>query len=132
MLVQGREEMSNLPFHPALAQLGLGYRLTAQAAKQYHKAGFTVVMQDHYYVDKLPYVLRLLASEPVQPIVLCTDADTARLRERQRQKTGYQGFDLESLHHAFMEHTPRLGLWIDNSKQTPQETVEQILRLCTP
>ena len=127
MIVCGRAEMSEAPSDEALAQLDLRYRLTAEAAKQYHRAGFTVVMQDNYYGEKLLYVLGLLAPEPVQIIVLCPGPDTVRQREQQRGKTGYHGFAVEVLHADFMANTPRIGLWIDNSGQTPQETVRQIL-----
>ncbi|MFV0399132.1 MAG: AAA family ATPase [Oscillospiraceae bacterium] len=127
MVVRGREEMSDAPTPEALSQLDLRYRLTAQAAKQYHKAGFTVVVQDNYYGDKLPYLLSLLAPEQVQVVVLCPNADTIRQREAGRGKIGYHGFSVESLYHAFMQDTPRIGLWIDNSFQTPEETVNQIM-----
>lgn len=128
MIVAGREEMTESPSKEALAQLDLRYRITAETAKQYHKEGFTVIMQDNYYGDTLQQIVDLLASESVQVIVLCPDAKTVRLREQQRDKTGYHGFSVENLFQFFMEDTPRIGLWIDNSKQTPAETVEQILR----
>lgn len=128
MILNGREEMTESPTSEAHSQLDLRYRLTAEAAKMYHQAGFTVVMQDNYYGEKLPYVLSLLAPEPVQAIVLCPNANTVQLREQQRGKIGYSGFSVESLHRSFMENTPRIGLWIDNSEQTPAETVAQILR----
>lgn len=129
MIVRGREEMSETPTGEALAQLDLRYRLAAGAAKEYHKAGFTVVMQDNYYGEKLPFVLNLLEPEPVQAIVLCPGPDVVLQRERQRGKTGYHGFSVENLYQSFMESTPRIGFWIDNSWQTPEETVEQILHI---
>ncbi len=132
MVMNGREEMSEPPTLEALSQLDLRYRLTAEAARQYHRAGFTVVIQDNYYGEKLPYVLNLLAPEPVQAVVLCPDAATIQFRENRRGKTGYHGFSVEGLHQAFMENTPRIGLWIDNSSQTPAETVEQILHAVAP
>ena len=30
-------------------------------------------------------------------------------------------------HRDFLEETPRLGLWLDSSGQTPEQTVEQIV-----
>lgn len=127
MVVCGREEMSETPTPEALAQLDLRYRLTAQAAKQYHAAGFTVVMQDNYYGEKLPYVLDLLSPERVQTIVLCPSIDTIAQREAGRKKTGYHGFSVGSLYQSFMRETPRIGLWIGNSHQQPEETVNEIL-----
>lgn len=37
--------------------------------KRYSNAGFTVIVQDNYYGEKLPYILELLAPEKVEPIV---------------------------------------------------------------
>ena len=119
--------MSERPAPEALTQLNLRYRFTAEVAKQYHSAGFTVVMQDNYYGEKLPYILDLLAPEPVQAVVLCPDAATIRKRERERGKNGYHGFSVERLYQSFMKETPRIGLWIDNSGQGPEATVRQIL-----
>ena len=34
---------------------------------------------------------------------------------------------MAELDHALREETARLGLWIDNSAQTPEETVAEIL-----
>lgn len=127
MMVKGRVEMSENPTPEALHQLDLRYRLAAHAAKEYHQAGFTVILQDNFYGDSLPYMLDLLAPEPVQVVVLCPDVETVKQRERARGKAGYHSFRVEKLHEEFMRTTPRLGLWIDNSGQTPQETVERIL-----
>ncbi|MDL2264173.1 hypothetical protein LJC31_05925 [Synergistaceae bacterium OttesenSCG-928-I11] len=104
------------------------YRLTVETAKRYHEACFTVVMQDNYYGEKLAYVLELLAPEPVQAVALCPTAEVVRQREAARGKTGYHSFSVESLHESFMMHTPRIGLWIDNGDQTPEQTVDEILR----
>lgn len=92
MIVSGREEMSERASAEALRQLDLRYRLTAPAAKGYHDAGFTVVVQDNYYGEKLPLMLELLQPVPARAIVLCPDVETVRRRERGRHKTGYTGF----------------------------------------
>ena len=44
MIVTGREEMTSQPTPQALEQLGLRYRLAAQAARGYWEAGFSVVL----------------------------------------------------------------------------------------
>ena len=45
-----------------------------------------------------------------------------------REKRGYTGLDVEPLYASFMEETPRIGFWLDNTAMTPEETVEAILR----
>lgn len=128
MIRRGREEMSQTPSKEALKQLDLRYRLTAQVAKEYHKSGFTVIAQDNYYGEKLPLFLEMLQPEPARPIILCPDINTIRQRESGRHKDAYTGFDIERLYQGFMASTPRIGIWVDSSRQTPEETVCEILK----
>ena len=126
MIVSGREEMSAAPSEEAVRQLHLRYKLTADAEKSYFDHGFSVVIQDNYYGDELNRMLNELHSYPVEVVVLCPDVETIKEREQHRGKTGYSGFAAEELYHAFMQMTPRIGFWLDNSRQTPQQTVEAI------
>lgn len=126
MIASGREEMSAQPGEEALRQLDLRYRLAAEAAKGYRDAGFAVVLQDNYYGEMLPRILELLEPAPVQVIVLCPDAETIQKREKARGKNGYTGFAVEDLYASFLVNTPRIGVWIDNSRQAPEDTVQQI------
>lgn len=127
MIVSGRADMSAQPSDEALRQLHLRYRLTAEAAKTYYDGGFSVVVQDNYYGAELTRMLELLQGYPVQTVVLCPDAETVKKRESARGKTGYTGFSVEDLHAAFLKETPRIGFWLDNSKQTPEQSAEAIL-----
>lgn len=127
MIVSGREEMSENPSEEAEIQLDLRYQLTAEVAKGYSNAGFTVIVQDNYYGEKLPYILELMAPEKVEPIVLTPTADVIREREHNRGKAGYIGFDVDNLRKEFLKTTPHIGLWIDNSVEQPHETVDHIM-----
>lgn len=127
MIVSGREEMAQTPSREALRQLELRYRMTAEAAKQYFDGGFSVVVQDNYYGEDLPKMLLRLEGYPVEAVVLCPDAETVKRRERERGKTGYTGFSVEGLYADFMAATPRIGYWLDNSRQTAEESVQAIL-----
>ena len=127
MIVSGRAEMTEHASEEAVSQLYLRYRLTAMAAKEYLGAGFDVAMQDNYYGNALTDVMNLLAGCPVRAVVLCPDVQTVKRREAGRGKVGYTGFAVEPLYESFMATTPRIGLWIDNSNQTPDETVDAIL-----
>ncbi|MDD3243223.1 MAG: AAA family ATPase [Eubacteriales bacterium] len=128
MMVTGREEMSERPTQEALRQLALRYDLTAQAAKGYYDAGFSVVLQDNYYGRALPDMLERLAGYPVKTVVLCPKPSAICRREAARGKVGYTGFSVESLYASFMAQTPRLGLWLDTSAQTAQESADEICR----
>lgn len=126
MIVSGRADMSAAPSAEALRQLELRYRLSAQAAKLYRAAGFSVVLQDNYYGGQLPAMLALLEDCPVHLAVLCPRVEVVRQREAARPKTGYTGFSVETLYEDFLRETPRLGFWVDNSDETPQQTARRI------
>ena len=57
MIAAGREEMSEEPTQEAIRQLYLRYRLAADAAKTYYDSGFSVVLQDNYYGEALPFMM---------------------------------------------------------------------------
>ncbi|MCT8975299.1 AAA family ATPase [Clostridium sp. CX1] len=128
MIVSGREEMSDNPSEEALNQLNIRYRITANVAKEYYDNGFTVVVQDNYLGDKLTYFTELLRNYQVYVIVLCPSIKTIEQREKNRGKKGYIGFTVDSLYGSFMESTPRIGLWLDTSNMSPEETVNEIIR----
>ena len=48
-------------------------------------------------------------------------------RERNRGKTAYGPWAIEHLDTVLRHDTPRLGLWLDTSSQTPAETADEIL-----
>lgn len=127
MIVSGRADMCANPPAEALEQLYLRYQLTAQAAKMYFDHGFSVVIQDNYYGPALTHMLDFMDDYPVDVVVLCPDCETIRQREAAREKKGYTGYDVEPLYASFMAETPRIGLWIDSTNLTAQQTVERIL-----
>lgn len=47
--------------------------------------------------------------------------------EAGRAKLGYDAFDVDGLDRILREETPRLGLWLDTSAQTVEETVDAVL-----
>lgn len=127
MIVSGREEMQERPSGEAMRQLVLRYQLAADAARSYHRAGFTVIVQDNYLGSMLPYFIGLLAPLVPKVIVLCPTVEAIRAREAARAKTGYHGYAVEALYDDFIRTTPRIGLWIDSSDQTIAQTVDAIL-----
>jgi len=128
MIISGREDMRENSPKQALEQLYLRYQLTADAAKTYFDHGFSVVIQDNYYGPALERMLEFMRDYPVQVVVLCPDCGTIQKRDAGRSKHGYTGFEVKSLYDSFMKETPRIGLWIDSSGLTAQETVDSILK----
>ena len=126
MIVRGRENMSDNPSPEALHQLDMRHSLTARVAIDYYNNGFTVVVQDNFLGNKLAYFSELLDPYPTYIIVLNPSLQTIKQREHNRQKIGYTGFSVESLHDSFLRETPRIGLWLDTSEMTIERVVKEI------
>ncbi|MGW1678741.1 phosphotransferase-like protein [Saccharopolyspora sp. NPDC002376] len=131
MVVGGREEMTATPSDEALRQLRLRHRLTAQTADAYFTEGFTVVVQDVVLGEHLTELVEHVRSRPLLVVVLAPDVEAIAEREVGRGKDAYGIFQIAELNKVLHEHTPRLGLWLDTSDQTPEQTVEEILRRWT-
>ena len=130
MVVSGRRDMSPAGGAEALEQLWLRHKLSAMVADEYAAAGFTVVLQDVIIGRYLQQMVDVIRARPLAVAVLCPDASAVAAREAGRPKSGYgtEGFDVGSLDRIFRDETARLGVWIDSSEQTPEETAEEVLR----
>jgi predicted kinase len=127
-IVSGRVEMTPEPTADALAQLRLRYRLGAAAADAYCAAGFAVALEDVVVGQLLDEYRAMIRSDPCHVIVLAPSIETLSAREHARADKGYVGgWTVEAHHEEFVATTPRLGLWLDTSGQTPEETVDEIL-----
>ncbi|WP_280870130.1 AAA family ATPase [Streptomyces sp. MJP52] len=128
MVVSGREEMTPEPAPGALAQLDLRQRLAATVADEYAEAGFTAVVQDILLGDDLPRFVARVRTRPLYVVVLDPSAEAVRGREAGRVKIGYAGgWSVDGFVRVLREETPRIGLWLDTSGQTPEETVDAVL-----
>ncbi|MER7362827.1 AAA family ATPase [Nonomuraea wenchangensis] len=128
MVVSGRAEMTPDPSEEALRQLRLRHRLTAAAADLYAEAGFTAVVQDIVLGAELELLATLIRTRPLHVVVLAPRPEVVAARERGRAKIGYAGgWTPAMLDDVLRRETPRLGLWLDTSEQTPDETAEEII-----
>jgi chloramphenicol 3-O-phosphotransferase len=134
MVVRGRVEMGEASPPPeAVRQLRLRYALAAAAADTYAHAGFTVVLQDIIIGGYLTEMAAAIRSRPLCVVVLAPSAEVVRAREEARQlatgKTAYKPGQQSAaeLDAVFRRETPRIGLWLDTSEQSPAESVEEIL-----
>lgn len=128
MIVSGREELLPEPSAEAERQLLLRHRLMAATADTYRESGFTVVAQDIIIGPMLPEVLRMVKSRPLYVVVLCPSTSAIAEREAGRQKKGYGVWTVETLDRILREETPKVGLWLDTSSLTPEQTVAEVLR----
>ncbi|TDV54106.1 AAA domain-containing protein [Actinophytocola oryzae] len=127
MVVSGRADMTPDPSEEAMRQLRLRYRLTAIAADEYFRAGFTVVAQDVVLGEVLGDMVHLIRPRPLLVVVLAPRAEAVLARETARAKNSYDEWTVTQLDQGLRTGTPRIGLWLDTSDQTPEQTVEEIL-----
>jgi hypothetical protein len=127
MVVNGGAGMTPDLDEEAVRQLHLRYRLAAATADLYFQEGFTPVVQDVVLGTDLELFAGLIRSRPLHVVVLAPDAAAVERREAERAKTGYGAWTVAQLDEALRRDTPRLGLWLDTSSQTPAETVDEII-----
>ncbi|SDC52010.1 Adenylylsulfate kinase [Streptomyces sp. LaPpAH-199] len=127
MIVSGRAEMAPDESAEARGQLDLRQRLSAQVADAYADDGWTAVVQDIVLGDDLTRYVERVRTRPFHVVVLAPSPDAVRAREAGRGKTGYGEWTVEAFDAYLRDGTPRIGLWLDTSGQTPEETVSAIL-----
>ena len=126
-IVGGAEPMLPGAGPEALEQLRLRYRLGAATADTYAGAGFVAVYQDIILGQDLVSVVSAIRTRPLFVVVLNPGADVVSERAETRAKvSGYGDWTVEALHELLLA-TPRIGLWVDTSHQTVNETVTAIL-----
>lgn len=135
MVVKGREEMGPAdPPAEAVRQLRLRYALAASVADGYAGAGFEVVLQDIVLGTDLTDMIAAIRHRPCYVVVLAPRADVVRCRDEVRQaergKVAYKpgGETVADLDDYLRRETPRVGLWLDTSELTVDQTVGEILQ----
>ena len=112
--------------------LDLRYMLSSTVADQYAAAGFTTVAQDNIYGVDVEQWLSRIQTAPKHLVVLRPMVEVIAQRDASRQQTigkiASRGGFTPALNDEHVATTRRdLGLWIDSSSQTPDETVDEIL-----
>ncbi|WP_245677179.1 AAA family ATPase [Nocardia acidivorans] len=131
-VVNGREDMRPDPPEEALSQLRLRHRLAAHAADGYAAEGFTAIVQDVVLGDFLPYFADQIRTRPRYVVVLTPRPAAVEAREAGRAKKAYGPYTVEDLDTGLRTTTPRLGLWLDTSDLTVEQTVDAILEQAVP
>jgi ABC-type cobalamin/Fe3+-siderophores transport system ATPase subunit len=113
--------------------LDLRYRLSRQAADEYAAAGFTTVVQDNIFGDDVVAWLDGLIARPRHLVVLRPPVEVVAARDADRQATtgkiAYKPGSSITVAHLdeAVAMTPPIGLWLDTSAQTPQQSVDEIM-----
>ena len=113
--------------------LDLRYRLSAVVADEYAAAGFTTVVQDNIYGPDVDRWLASIRARPLHLVVLRPSVEAVTRRHDERReatgKNAYRGAYTPAKNDADLARTRAdLGLWLDTSTQTPEETVDEIRR----
>jgi gluconate kinase len=127
MIVRGNAAANTEDFEK---ELRLRYALGAQSADGYADAGYTVLWQDCVIGAALGEIETLVRTRPLDIVVLEPRPEIVEWRDAHRHKHGYDGdWTVTQLDRILRDETPRVGHWIDNSDQTPAQTVDEILTL---
>jgi chloramphenicol 3-O-phosphotransferase len=127
MIVNGREAMGPELSREALRQLRLRYELACHAALGYAAAGFRVVYQDVILGQSLLDVVNRLRGYRPGVVVLDPSPQVLANRDKAREKTAYGDWTAERMRELLHAETPKIGLWVDSSAQTVEQTVAEIL-----
>jgi len=130
-IVRGRVEATPELSPEALEQLRLRYRVAAAAADTYFDAGFAVALEDVAAGPLLGEYRTMIRSRPCHVVVLLPSVETIAAREAGRTQRGYGDWSVAQFHEGFMQTTPRVGLWLDTTDQTPEQTVDELLARTT-
>ncbi len=131
-IVAGRREPTPAMTREEVEQLRLRHRLAAAAADGYASAGFTVVVEDVVAGSLLEEMRAMIVSRPCHVVVLLPSDEAIAAREAARAHPGYGLWSIPQLRDAFLHGTPRLGVWLDTSRLTPEQTVAAILERTAP
>ncbi|MEX2246170.1 MAG: phosphotransferase [Dehalococcoidia bacterium] len=107
-------------------QLRLRQHNMCLLGRSFFEAGFTAVLEDIIHGDRLIELCDDLRDVPFHFVMLCPDVATVRERERGRGSSLFTEWEWLTENMAVSE--PRLGLWLDTSRQTAEETVDEIMR----
>jgi hypothetical protein len=69
----------------------------------------------------------LIRQRPLLVVVLAPRPEAIAAREAARGKNAYSQWTIALLDNGLRNETPRLGLWLDTSDQTPDDTINEIL-----
>jgi len=129
MIVSGRADMRPDSGAEALRQLALRYAGALSVADVFLNGGFAVVVEDVIIGPILREFLRLIPVPEFHLVFLDPDAAAIERRERERDKFAYGPgrWSVAGLQAILREETDRIGLWLDTTRLTAEQTVEAIV-----
>jgi hypothetical protein len=86
-----------------------------------------VIAQDIILGEDLTEMVERIQQRPLLVVVLAPQPDAVAAREAARGKSAYDQWTIDLLDNSLQNETPHIGLWLDTSDQTPEDTVDEIL-----
>jgi predicted kinase len=129
MMVSGRVEVRPGVSPEALRQLVLRYAGALSVAGVFLNGGFDVVVEDVIIGPILRDFLALVPVPEFHLVFLDPDAAAIEQRERERGKIAYgpDRWSVGGLQTLLREQTDRIGLWLDTTGLSAEQTVAAIL-----
>lgn len=130
MIVSGGEWVvePGEPTGEAARQLRLRLRSMCLLGISFYQAGFTVVLDDIIMGERWHQLQADLEGVPFSFVVLAPRMEiVADVRDAGRRKRTLGEEWARYLDTALRDTMGGIGLWVDSSEQTPQETVDEIL-----
>lgn len=113
------------PRGEAAGQLALRYRNESLLARSFFEAGFHAVLDDIVIGAWLDIHREILAGLPLHLVVLVPDIESVKSRNAGRDKDVFDTWG--HLDHDLRKQMQGIGLWIDSTGQSAEETVDDIL-----
>ncbi|KRC59412.1 hypothetical protein ASE14_15110 [Agromyces sp. Root81] len=133
MVVGGREDMGDPPTEAALAQLELRYRHGAMLSRSFVEAGISAVHVDNIFGDGVTAQLDRMQGRRAL-VVLRPSVEAIVRRETERGTGAYEAWigdgtlaDAVRTFDGWLGEAPPVGLWVDSTGQSPEETVDWIM-----
>lgn len=131
LIVTGSITMDVPPPPGALDQLRLRFQAALAVANLYRDAGFDAIISDNLFEQEAQrFIKSAINSHPSRSIyfvMLNPSVEAIRDRYNQRPGGGYTATLTPEVLKDAVERTPRLGLWLDTSRQTAAQTAGEVL-----
>ncbi|MEM7016367.1 MAG: AAA family ATPase [Pseudomonadota bacterium] len=126
MIVRGGLWPGEEPIEEGYGQLRLRCRNACLLADSFCSAGFTVIIDDIVIGNRYYDFIDDLQTRPLYFMLLIPTLETLKIRNAQRPNKNVF-HQAATLFDITRDETPKVGLWLDTSEHTVNESVEAIL-----
>ena len=117
-----------MPQGESASQLRLRLKNSCLLARSFRDSGFTATIDDIIVGDRWDHLREDLAGVPFHLVVLAPDTATVIHRDATRGRDPVGPEWAEYLDREFRTTMSGIGMWVDTTHQTPEQTVDEIMR----